>query len=255
MIKKIFAAAALLGVFVMNAQALSVTNPLFMPKEGGLMFDTTAYFGDTTSGQSDKVYEINERISYNLTDRFQVGGYIGYAKIDMIDVKDWTNPGVFAFFRILDNVAKLDIGGDVLFNTFDSVLENGVNDDAAKYTLNARFGLDLAALSVGAIGSLSYWKGDTVRYYTRNNNDNMTYGDIKAFAIFDIMDIVGVGGEAGYKVYDLNRDRDDKGYYLTARVDINPIPSKLGILAFATFEDVKHQENNYKIGASLKFVL
>ena len=88
------------------------------------------------------------------------------------------------------------------------------------------------------------------------NDDNKIYnGNLKAFAIFDVMDIVGVGGEAGYKVYDLGGDSYYKGYFLTARLDINPLPSRLGLTAFATFEDIEHQDDTYTLGLNLKVAI
>lgn len=253
--KKLFLSALMLCVLASGAFAMAVTNPLYMPGEGQIMSDTAAYFTNTTDGASNKVYTLREALSFGLTDRLQIGGYVGYAKFDKTETKDFTNPGVFAVLRLWDLAFDLDIGGRIEFDAFDSVNEGGVADGTDKYGFFARAGADLGVFYLGAIGGLDYWDGLGARGMSLGKDDKVYNGNLKAFAIFDVMDIVGLGAEAGYKAYDLGGEEYYKGYNVTARLDINPLPSRLGVTAFATYENIDHMDEIYTVGANLKVLI
>lgn len=253
--KKLLLFAFMLGFVSPCVLAKAVTNPLFMPSEGQILSDTVATFQDTTDGDSNKIYTLREALSFGITDRLQLGGYIGYSKLDNTDTKDFTNPGVFAILRIWNIGLDIDLGGRIEFDAFDDFTEGGVADGTDKYGFFARAGADLGIFYLGAIGGLDYWDGLNARLMSKHNDSEIYNANLKAFAIFDVMDIIGFGGEAGYKVYDLGGDSYYKGYFLTARLDINPLPSRLGVTAFATFEDVEHQDENYTLGLNLKLAI
>lgn len=255
--KKLIILSALVCFCAAGLHAMSITNPVYMPKEGGLMSETGYDYRNSISGQSFQQYTLTETLSYNLTNRLQLGGYIGYQKVSSADFnqRDFTNPGVFGYFRILDNMVKLDAGASIEFNAFDDSNEGGVSDGANKYSVLARLGVDLGALSVGAMGKLGYWEGSGVKMFTKDEKDNTKYGELNAFAIFDVLDIVGIGGEIGFRSFDLTKNTFTDEYYLTARVDINPIPEKLGIVAYYTFTDPKNNDTDYALGLKLKLVI
>lgn len=253
--KKLLLFILMLGFISPFVLAKAVTNPLFMPSEGQILSDTLVTFQDTTDGNSNKVYTLREALSFGITDRLQLGGYIGYSKLDDTDTKDFTNPGVFAILRIWNIGLDIDLGGRIEFDAFDDFTEGGVADGTDKYGFFARAGADLGIFYLGAIGGLDYWDGLNAKLMSKNDDNKIYNGNLKAFAIFDVMDIVGVGGEAGYKVYDLGGDSYYKGYFLTARLDINPLPSRLGLTAFATFEDIEHQDDTYTLGLNLKVAI
>lgn len=253
--RKTLFAALLLALFAANASAKAVTNPLFMPAQGQILSDTLVSFNNTTDGASNKIYSAREALSFGLTDRLQIGGYLGYAKSDRLDRKDFTNPGVFAVLRLWNIGLDVDLGGRIEFDAFDDISEGGMADGTDKYGFFARAGADLGIFYLGAIGGLDYWDGLGARAMSLGKDEKVYNGDIKAFAIFDVMDIVGLGGEAGYRAYDMGGENYYKGYYLTARLDVNPIPSRIGATAFATYENVDHMDENYTVGLNLKLAI
>jgi hypothetical protein len=226
-----------------------------MPDEGGLMFDTHISMKGDTSGASNKVYTFMETVSYNMSNRLQLGGYIGYRRLDALGNNNLTNPGFFGIYRLLDNLVKIDGGAGAEFNIFDDYDEGGVSDGANKFSIFARGAFDMGAASIGAFGGFSYWDGYGAKSITEKARRSAVNGDINFFAIFDIMDILGAGGEAGYKVYDMKRDAYHHGYYLTGRIDINPIPSKFGIQGYVTFENIQHIADAYIIGIKARFII
>jgi hypothetical protein len=237
------------------AGAMSVSNPVYMPNEGGIMFDTHISMKGNTSGASEKVYTLTETLSYNLTDRFQLGGYLGYSRISAIDENGLTNPGFFAVFRLFDNLVKLDGGIGAEIDIFDDYSEGGVSEGANKFSAFARTAFDIGAASAGAYGGLSYWDGSGSKNITKDGYRSAVNGDINAFVIFDILDMIGVGGEAGYRVYDINRDGYYNGYRLTGRLDFNPLPSRLGAQVYATFQNMQNIDDAYILGVKIRLVI
>jgi len=233
--KKLFLILSVLGLFAGVAQAASVTNPLYMPEEGNFLIDLDGAFKND-SGKHNESYLYKTALSYNTSDRLQLGAYIGYANLkkETPARKDFTNPGAFAYFRIFDNIVKLDLGGEGEFNVFDSVKEGGVSDGANKFTGVLRTGADLKVVSFGAEGRFAYWDTDKSAGYIYSD---MVNAEAKGFFIFDILDMLGIGAEGGYRVYNVRRDDDWHSKYITARLDINPLPSRLGFLVYATAED------------------
>lgn len=252
--KKILLAAFVLCGAALWGNALAVTNPLYMPEEGQLLFDAEAAFKDDSSGLKDS-YFYKASVSYNTSDRLQLGGYVGYAYLskETPKKKDFTNPGAFAYFRILDNIVKLDVGAESEFDSFDNLAEGGVADGANKYTGVLRAGADLKAMSFGAIGSVSYWDLDSNMGY---GYQDMVNTDAKAFIIFDVFDVFGFGAEGGYKVFNAKRDDDWNSSYITARIDINPLPSRLGVLLYATAEDnERNPHTDFAFGLRAKLLI
>lgn len=224
--------AAFLAV---GANALSLTNPLYMPEEGQFLIEGSAAFKDDSSGNDD-TYLYRATVSYNTSDSLQLGGYIGYAYLSKATPKrdDFTNPGAFAYYRLFDTIVKIDVGGDAEFDVFDNVAQGGVADGANKYGAILRAGADLKALSFGATGKVSWWDLDSSMGYVHGD---MVNTEANAFIIFDVMDMFGLGAEAGYNTYNVRRDDKWHSRYITARMDINPLPSRLGVLVYATAED------------------
>lgn len=251
--KKMLFTALVLGLLGLNASAKSITNPLYMPDEGQLLFDIAAYGTDTTNDTNNKVYNARGALSLGLTDRLQIGGYIGYRKIDTTDKKDFTNPGAFAILRLWNTGLDIDLGGRVEFDAFDDTTEGGVADGTDKYGFFARAGADLGVFYLGGVAGLDYWDGLGAKAMSKTNDNKIYNGNAKAFVIVDVMDIIGIGGEAGYKVYDMGGDSYYKGYSLTGRLDINPIPSRLGFTAFVTYEKLNHMDDTLTVGLNAKF--
>lgn len=250
--KKLLLAVLVSGLLAPAAFAKAITNPMFMPNEGELLFDLAAYGTDTTNSTNNKVYNAKGALSLGLTDRLQIGGYIGYSKIDTTDKKDFTNPGAFAILRLWNTAVDVDLGGRVEFDAFDDTSEGGVADGTDKYGFFARAGADLGMFYLGGVAGLDYWDGPLARAMSEKNEGKIYNGNAKAFVIVDVMDILGIGGEAGYKVYDLGGERYFKGYSLTGRLDINPIPSRLGFTAFVTYEKVDHMDDTVTVGLNAK---
>lgn len=252
--KKLILAAFVVCGAAMWGHALAITNPLYMPEEGQFLFDAEAVFKDDSSGLKDS-YFYKALVSYNASDRLQLGGYAGYAYLSKETPKrdDFTNPGAFAYFRILDNIVKLDVGAESEFDSFDNLAEGGVADGANKYTGVLRAGVDLKALSIGAIGNVSYWDLDSNMGY---GYKDMVNTEAKAFIIFDVFDFFGIGAEGGYKVFNAKRDDDWNSKYITARIDINPWPSRLGALLYATAEDNERSAHtDFAFGLRAKLLL
>jgi hypothetical protein len=257
--KKLATLLCALFVSGVAVNAMTLTNPAYMPQANTFMSDTEGNYKNTVDGDDFKVYTLTETLSYTFTDRLQLGAYIGYGYYDTADEKDFTNPGIFGFFRAINNEYwQFDVGGEVELNVFDGFEDSGVSDDVYKYSAMARTSVDLGVVSVGGLAKLGYWNGDGARVYNRDLEKNITYAEAKAFAIFDAYDFLGIGGEAGYKVYDATRDYDVKGYTLTARVDINPVRKNFGVVAYGTYENMEHLGDlgeNYIFGAKVRVAI
>lgn len=255
--KKLAVSLCAIFAFAALGNAMAITNPVYMPGDGMFMSETELSFSNTKDGDEDKIYMLTETLSYNFSSRFQLGGYISYAKYDTRNEKDFTNPGLFGLFRVIDtSIWQLDIGGEIELNVFDGMADGGVSDDVYKYGAIARTAFDLGAFSLGGTARLSYWDGDGAKTFNRDHESNITYGEAKAFAIFDVFDLMGIGAEAGYKVFDITGDRDCKGYNVAFRVDFNPIPSRLGVVAYVGYEDMDTiDEEYYTVGARLRVAI
>lgn len=238
-------ATVVAALFVaLNASALSVTNPLFMPESASFMSETELGILGLRSGDDTKTYVLTEKVSFNFTDAFQIGAYLGFEKIDFSeeganDEDGFTNPGVFANYRLLNNGLIFDIGAEVQAGVFDKVT---AKDD--KFGLTARLGADAGVLSFG---------GDAKLFYVNpEEGDNKEDAEVGAFAILDIKDIFGIGAEARYYAFDAFDSVSESGEIL-ARVDINPLEKNLGFVIFAGYTRYFDEKiDGYKAGARFK---
>lgn len=236
--------AASVFFFALNASALSVTNPLYMPAAGSFMSDTKLDIDGWRSGDDSKFYTLTERVSINFTDAFQLGAYLGYGKADfsheeISDENGFTNPGVFAYYRLVNSGLIFDIGAEAELGAFDKI----VNEDD-KFGAMARVGADLEVFSFG---------GDVkLQYVNPEFGDNREDAEVGAFAIFDIKDIFGIGAEGRYYSQDVFDNAFDS-YELLGRVDINPLERNLGIVIFGGYtRDVELDLDGYKAGARFR---
>lgn len=193
--------AAVLCLAVSAAQAQTVTNPFFMPAKGAVLSDTSfGYDHLKNSDPSLNNYMLGEQLSYGLADNLQLGAGINYAikHGGGHSITNFTNPNVFAYYRVISGAVNFDLGADVELGVFD----NSVAQKDFAYNFVARLGAETEIASLGAKATY------TINQFDDDAMDNYNNLGLYAFGLLHFGETLGLGVDLSYGFNALGEDND-----------------------------------------------
>lgn len=167
-----------LAIFlVAQVYALNITDPFYMPKQGGFISDTAILKQNSGPGRA---YGIREAITYGISDEISIGASLGWAKIKHGD-SGLEDPTIYGRWRVADeaktsNGIIVDLKGYLSPEIFDEAGDGGVAKGSTDIGFSVMAGSKelvkdfvlWADLGIDFIGSSKLRKSNTVIYISGN---------------------------------------------------------------------------------------
>jgi hypothetical protein len=238
--KKI-ATFAVLALFAVSANALTLTSPFFMQKESKILSSTELDYTNLREGAT--LYKLTEKVSYGIADNIQVGAFIGYGLGHEAgeNYKGFYNPGLFGYYRILNDNFNLDAGAEITFGLFD----NDIETKDYRYDVVVRAEKNVDEFSFGGKTTFALWNP--------KDSDNTKNVLLYAYALYNFNEKLSAGFDLGYNFYDIGEDYDSKEYSVRA-IGGYEFEENMGLFGYAGFKksDKDGKEVQPVVGAHFK---
>lgn len=231
--KKLLTFAALLCCAAYGANALNITDPLYMPRQGDVVSQTDYNITGHAFKQGDSLGLV-QSIQIGVNDKLALGVSLGWAKIKH-EHSGFQDPVLSARYRFLDGNEQnlfLDLQGYISPEVFDSPYNN--EDGSAKGSTD--FGLHSIVGSTDIMPNFTLTANTGFDYV--GGSDNLDSGSVWSLggsAKYYINDIHSVQADVVAKAY-LGFDEDFGGYGLGVNYAWQAIPETLAVVPFVYIE-------------------
>jgi len=250
--KKFILTSAVCLCVASGAWALSITDPLFMPQEGGTVSETSLNITDNAFKLQDS-FGLREKMTLGVYDNLSVSASLGWAKIKN-EHSGLQDPQVEARYRFLDGTQDnlfLDMEAYISPEIFDSIYDK--EDGSAKGSTD--YGLHSIVGSTEAVPNMTLAAKAGFDYIGSSDLiDSGTVWSAEGNAKYYINELNSVGAQLALREY-LGFEKDASAIGLGLNYDYQIIPDTMAAEPFFYIEAKDHAGSAYKgFGLNVKYM-
>lgn len=203
-------------VLASTAAIADMTDPLFMPRAGGIVSETDFNYIRVSSNHDTDAYMFTEKMSYGISDKMAISGKIGIGSVDIKGDDDWE-------FSTFDLGARYRIaltGGMMLdlFGTVKMDLDN--NSPIGTPFFNGSTGIEFGAMAGKNMGALTSTGFISMAYDFNRDSDgddwfNLALGTKNQYRFTPTF---SMNGDLALGWYDLTEQLGDRALFINATI-------------------------------------